>query len=27
MFYIEDEHPKAEDQVPVTLKYLESLTV
>ena len=27
MFYIEDEHPKAEEQVPVTLKYLERLTV
>jgi sugar phosphate isomerase/epimerase len=27
MFYIEDEHPKAEDQVPVTLKYLAGLRV
>ena len=27
MFYIEDEHPKAEDQVPLTLKYLENLAV
>jgi len=27
MFYIEDEHPKAEDQVPVTLKYLAELKV
>ena len=25
MFYIEDEHPKAEEQVPVTLKYLAEL--
>jgi sugar phosphate isomerase/epimerase len=27
MFYIEDEHPKAEEQVPVTLKYLAELRV
>jgi sugar phosphate isomerase/epimerase len=27
MFYIEDEHPKAEDQVPVTLTYLAGLKV
>jgi sugar phosphate isomerase/epimerase len=27
MFYIEDEHPKAEEQVPVTLKYLAELKV
>jgi sugar phosphate isomerase/epimerase len=27
MFYIEDEHPKAEDQVPVSLKYLAELKV
>jgi len=27
MFYIEDEHPKAEEQVPVTLKYLSQLKV
>jgi sugar phosphate isomerase/epimerase len=27
MFYIEDEHPKAEDQVPATLKYLAELSV
>jgi sugar phosphate isomerase/epimerase len=26
-FYIEDEHPKAEEQVPVTLKYLADLKV
>jgi len=25
MFYIEDEHPKAEEQVPITLKYLAEL--